>query len=172
MVAMAPTLNVLALALLMAAASDATAKFDCDSALIEGKPAGACESKLGQFVAMQDGPRINGHPTIVVRYQPEWGTNLYVEEVALLERHGPGYRVLWSHPIVKATAGLPGEPDEATVYRWAFHPKSQHISVSGSRTVGKVVKIRTGEAHGTRTSLAPETFCYSTAARRFQGCSR
>jgi hypothetical protein len=156
--------------LMVAAASAASTKFDCDTALIEGKPSGACENKLGQFITAQDGPRVGGRPTIAIRYQPEWGTNLYVEAVALLQRNGPRYRVLWSHHIVQATAGLPGVPDEATVYAWRFNSSSQRISISGARTVGRVVKLRTGEAHGRRTRLAPEAYCYASGLRRFQRC--
>jgi hypothetical protein len=167
---MTPTLSIAALALMIAAASYAPTKFNCDTALIEGKPSGACDNKLGQFIDARDGPRVAGRPTIAVRYQPEWGTNLYVEAVALLQRQGPRYRVLWSHSVVQATAGLPGVADEATVYAWTFNPGSQRISVSGSRTVGKVVKIRTGEALGRRTRLSPEAYCYAIGARRFQRC--
>jgi hypothetical protein len=160
-----------ATALMMGAANLVPVEFDCDGALIEGKSSGPCEDKLGQFVSAEAGPRVGGAKTIAVKYLPEWGTNLYSQEVALLQRQGKRYRVLWSHYIVRATAGLPGVPDEATVYDWSFDPQRQRISLRGSRTVGKVAEIKTGKARGRRTPLATEAYCYVKASGRFQPCS-
>jgi hypothetical protein len=161
----------IATAILMSASTtQRVIAFDCDTARIAGKPSGACENKLGRFIAAQSGPQVGGRPTIAVRYEPEWGTNLYSEGVALLQRRGQQYRVLWSHDVVTATAGLRGVPDEATVYVWTFDPGTHRIAVRGSRTVGKVLKIRTGEARGQRTRLPAETYCFVRASARFQRC--
>lgn len=146
--------------------------FECDSARIQGEPSGACESKLGKFTDARPGPLVSDKPTIAVRYQPERGTNLYHEAVALLQRSGRIYRVLWSHDVVIATAGLADVPDESTVYHWTFNPSSNRISVSGLRTVGKIAKITTAEARGKQRILAAESYCLARASGRFQRCRK
>jgi len=157
-------------ALMIVSDAPSAVEFDCDRAIIDGEPSGSCENKLGQFIAAQMGPRVNGIPTIAIHYQPEWGTNLYNEAVALLQRRGHSFRILWSHELIEATAGLPGVPDEARVYVWSFDARTQRIAVRGSRTVGTVLKIRTGEARGRQTRLPAETYCFEKASSRFRRC--
>ena len=106
--------------LLIGSAAVPPAGFDCDKARIDGRLASSCEDKLGHFVDAKRGPIIDQRATVLVRYEPSWGTNIYVEEVALLQQHADGYRTLWRHSSIEASGGLKhlGASDEATVYKW------------------------------------------------------
>lgn len=154
---------------MLAAVTPVAKPFDCDAAVIIDRPVGACEDKLGRFINARRGPIVSGRPTLEVRFEPEWGTNLFVEHVALLRREGSAYRLLWKHPLIIATAGLPGVADEATVFSWRWVPKGR-IEVLGKRTIGKVYAMQTGSASGSTTVMPNETYCYSLAAQTFAAC--
>jgi hypothetical protein len=159
------------MAMLMAAAPAASRSyvtFKCDPETIVG----TCASELGRYVDHRPGPRIDGRPTLLLSYEPSTSLDFHDEEVAILQKNGARYRVLWSHPTIYAWAMPPavsGFPTYATVYKWSFDPKTRRITVTGTKTIGRILDMWTGMVVGRRRNLPREVYCY-TANARFERC--
>ncbi|WP_420478300.1 hypothetical protein [Brevundimonas sp. FT23028] len=139
----------------------------------QGTPAGFCErvEEFGRFESAQAGPVIDGAPTFEVFYSPSWGTGIRIQSVALLSQTRNGFKVLWSHPVLEVSDIMPDRyPGSADVYEWRYAPDARRITVTGTRTEGRVLSMWDGRAEGERTSLPGETWCYAAAARVFEPC--
>ncbi len=166
----------LALTLVLAATagSDRLAGFDCDRAVVDGLAAGDCAAKFGKIIDARPGPRVAGHATVEVRYEPEPGKTSFQAETALLQRDGAAYRLLWRHKLVDVSYGLGpwGHLGNAITYRWSYDARRQRIAVTGYRTasrrlnaVGADLEQWLAKPPGRTHRFAPRFYCYSAGAR-------
>jgi hypothetical protein len=120
--------------------------------------------------AVNQGPPIRGQRTFEVRYADATGTNFHVQHVALVIFTAGQPHVVWVHTAFELTSAPLVPRDEATIYRWRYADQGDRIALSGMEVVGTIDDMRTGHAHGQKTTLPAERYCYSAPQRRFEPC--
>jgi hypothetical protein len=116
------------------------------------------------------GPVIAGHPTLEALYQSAKGPNLRTQSVALLAYANGLVEILWRHQSLNLSAAPLTPRDEASVWSWRYEPDGRTIRVTGRRTTGQILDMRTGRARGLTRRLRPERFCWIPGRRRVDRC--
>jgi hypothetical protein len=137
-------------------------------------PEGFCElveDQLGRFESARPGPVVDGTPTTEVFYSPSWGTGIHIQSVALVSSTPTGFKVIWTHLVLEVSDIMPDRyPASANVHEWRYSSDARRITVTGTRTEGRILNMWEGGAEGERTSLPDEAWCYVTTARAFEPC--
>lgn len=126
---------------------------------------------LGRVEIQKPGPVVAGRSTLVVIYHPDWGSNIQILNVELLQYRNGSIAELWDHPSLNGAYPPKGMgPWQETIYRWRFTSNARRIEVTGRDVV-----YRDEEPHrridiSRMRSLKSEHFCLNSKATKYLPC--
>lgn len=142
--------------------------------VVDCRGAKLAELGLGAVGVQKLGPMVMGRPSLIVTYDSDSGTNINVQDVALLQYRDGVITKLWDHDSFNGQYPPEGlGRQEETIYRWRFTHDSQRIEVTGRHVVYREQNSN-GPLHKSHISyvrrLRQENFCLDRRRMKYKRC--